>query len=207
MSTASSKPQAPTSAISSLAPSTGKLHSPPHVPSVSLTPSPVSSTVPPLSLPVPSHPSSNLSPGSSLNSCSISQSLPLSMSIPHRVNSMSLSMSAQSACTLEDLAAVATAPSAALAAIAVSNNSNNNVSPPVLPLPPPPPPPPPPAPSEEVAAAAAAAAVAAAVAAPPLPTNVDEEVSPTEDTSEPPRKMVSSFHLEFFCAARKLFPI
>lgn len=189
MSTASSKPQAPTSAISSLAPSTGKLHSPPHVPSVSLTPSPVSSTVPPLSLPVPSHPSSNLSPGSSLNSCSISQSLPLSMSIPHRVNSMSLSMSAQSACTLEDLAAVATAPSAALAAIAVSNNSNNNVSPPVLPLPPPPPPPPPPAPSEEVAAAAAAAAVAAAVAAPPLPTNVDEEVSPTEDTSEPPRKM------------------
>ncbi|CAE1319382.1 MLL5 [Acanthosepion pharaonis] len=189
MSTASSKPQAPTSAISSLAPSTGKLHSPPHVPSVSLTPSPVSSTVPPLSLPVPSHPSSNLSPGSSLNSCSISQSLPLSMSMPHRVNSMSLSMSAQSACTLEDLAAVATAPSAALAAIAVSNNSNNNVSPPVLPLPPPPPPPPPPAPSEEVAAAAAAAAVAAAVAAPPLPTNVDEEVSPTEDTSEPPRKM------------------
>ncbi|CAI9715015.1 inactive histone-lysine N-methyltransferase 2E-like isoform X2 [Octopus vulgaris] len=132
---------------------------------------------PTISLPV-SIVSSELSIQASPNNCSVSSiSLPPIPSAP-----MPLTMPAKSACTLEDLAAVATAPNAAMAAIAVSNNSNSDA--PMLQLPPPP------TPTEAEAAAAAAAAVDAAVAAPPLPTHVEGEISPTiDDNLEPPRKM------------------
>ncbi|GAB1599149.1 uncharacterized protein LOC115229957 [Argonauta hians] len=130
---------------------------------------------PTISLPV-SNATSEHSIQAPPNNCSVS-SISLPPSIPPAP--LPLSMPTKSACTLEDLAAVATAPNAAMAAIAVSNNSDASL----LQLPPPPP-----TPTE--AAAAAAAAVDAAVAAPPLPTNVEGEISPTiDDNLEPPRKM------------------